>query len=190
VPIGVQRGWESSFLESVFIILPGFAALQNARAPSGEFNRRFCQATTQAGRRRGGSLLPCNAKYILYVIYLLEYIYLMATEITVTDQFKGWFEGLNESEQEAVVRVVGLLEERGVNLEFPFSSGIKGSAYAAMRELRIQQGGNPYRVLYAFDPIRQAVLLVGGVKTGKGNRWYEEEIRTADRLFGEYLREE
>jgi hypothetical protein len=48
VPIGVQRGWESSFLESVFIILPGFAALQNARAPSGEFNRRFCQATTQA----------------------------------------------------------------------------------------------------------------------------------------------
>jgi len=86
--------------------------------------------------------------------------------------------------------VVGLSEERGVNLEFPFSSGIKGSVYAAMRELRIQQGGNPYRVLYAFDPARQAVLLVGGVKTGKGNRWYEDAIRLADRLFGEYLQGE
>ena len=43
---------------------------------------------------------------------------------------------------------------------------------------------------YAFDPFRQAVLLIGGVKTGKGNRWYEEAIRTADRLFGEYLRGE
>jgi hypothetical protein len=49
----------------------------------------------------------------------------MATEIIVTDEFKGWFEGLSELEQEAIVRVVGLLEERGVNLEFPFSSGIK-----------------------------------------------------------------
>jgi hypothetical protein len=48
VPIGVQRGWESSFLEAVFIILPGFATLQKSRTPSGEFNRRFCQATTQA----------------------------------------------------------------------------------------------------------------------------------------------
>jgi len=114
----------------------------------------------------------------------------MATEIIVTDEFKLWFEGLNELEQEAIVRIIGLLQERGVTLEFPFSSGIKGSIYAAMRELRIQQGGNPYRVLYAFDPIRQAVLLVGGVKTAKGNRWYEDAIRLADRLFGEYLRGE
>ena len=114
----------------------------------------------------------------------------MATEIIVTDEFKTWFEGLNESEQEAIGRVVGLLQERGATLDFPFSSGIKGSIYAAMRELRIQQGGDPYRVLYAFDPIRQAVLLVGGVKTGKGNRWYDDAIRIADRLFGEYLRGE
>ncbi len=112
----------------------------------------------------------------------------MATEIIVTNEFKDWFEALDEAEQEAVDRVVGLLEERGVNLEFPFSSGIKGSEYSAMRELRIQQGGDPYRVLYAFDPVRQAVLLVGGIKTGKGNRWYQEAIRTADRLFGEHLR--
>ena len=59
-----------------------------------------------------------------------------------------------------------------------------------MRELRIQHAGEPYRVLYAFDPIRQAVLLVGGTKTGSGNRWYTQAIRLADRLFAEYLRGE
>jgi hypothetical protein len=56
-----------------------------------------------------------------------------------------------------------------------------------MRELRIQHVGRPYRILYALDPIRQAVLLVGGDKTGD-SRWYEKAIRLADKLFSEYLR--
>jgi hypothetical protein len=47
--------------------------------------------------------------------------------------------------------------------------------------------GHPYRILYAFDPIRQAILLVGGDKTGD-SRWYEKAIRLADKLFSEYLR--
>lgn len=112
----------------------------------------------------------------------------MATEVIVTTEFAAWYENLSLSEQRSVIRVVGLLEERGVALEFPFSSGINGSKFSGMRELRIQHAGDPYRVLYAFDPIRQAVLLVGGVKTGKGNRWYDEAIRLADKLFDEYLR--
>src|ERR1700712_614101 len=112
----------------------------------------------------------------------------MATEVIVTTEFADWFEHLDEAEQRSVGRVIGLLEERGAVLEFPFSSGINGSKFSQMRELRIQHAGEPYRILYAFDPIRQAVLLVGGVKTGKGNRWYDEAIRLADRLFDEYLR--
>ena len=111
----------------------------------------------------------------------------MDTEVIVTGEFKRWYEELTEEEQASVERVVNLLVERGVSLAFPLSSGIKGSRYSSMRELRIQHGGKPYRVLYAFDVVRQAVLLVGGVKTGEGNRWYEEAIRVADRLFGEYL---
>lgn len=51
-----------------------------------------------------------------------------------------------------------------------------------MRELRIQHRGRPYRVLYAFDPRRTAILLLGGDKTGKG-RWYEELVPLADRLY-------
>jgi hypothetical protein len=53
----------------------------------------------------------------------------------------------------------------------------------------VQHAGRPYRILYAFDPVRQAVLLIGGDKTGD-DRWYEKAIRVADRLFAEYLRGE
>lgn len=55
-----------------------------------------------------------------------------------------------------------------------------------MRELRIQHHGRPYRVLYAFDPRRSAVLLIGGDKTGD-NRWYKRFVPKADTLYDEYL---
>jgi hypothetical protein len=57
-----------------------------------------------------------------------------------------------------------------------------------MRELRIQHAGRPYRILYAFDPRRSAILLVSGDKTGNG-RWYDQMIPVADRLFDEHLKE-
>jgi hypothetical protein len=55
-----------------------------------------------------------------------------------------------------------------------------------MRELRIQHAGDPYRVLYAFDPRRAAILLIGGNKGGN-ERWYEEFVPIADNLYDEYL---
>jgi len=111
-----------------------------------------------------------------------------AIETFVTNVFVEWYGGLTESEQESVQRVVGMLEEAGVALPFPYSSGINGSRHSGMRELRIQHAGQPYRVLYAFDPARNAILLIGGRKTGSGNRWYVQAIRLADRLLDEYLR--
>lgn len=72
-------------------------------------------------------------------------------------------------------------------LAFPHSGGIEGSVYAHMRELRIQHQGRPYRVLYAFDPRRVALLLVGGDKTGQ-DRWYEQFVPIADRLYANHLR--
>jgi hypothetical protein len=59
-----------------------------------------------------------------------------------------------------VGRVVDLLVEHGPALPFPYSSGIVGSRHRHMRELRIQHHGRPYRVLYAFDPRRAAILLL------------------------------
>ena len=55
-----------------------------------------------------------------------------------------------------------------------------------MRELRVQHRGRPYRVLYAFDPRRVAILLIGGDKTGH-DRWYEQFVPVADRLYDRHL---
>ena len=57
-----------------------------------------------------------------------------------------------------------------------------------MRELRVQHQGSPYRILYAFDPRRTAILLIGGNKTGN-NRWYEEFVPLADRLYDYHMKQ-
>tara|TARA_R110001599_G_scaffold288165_6_gene490980 strand:+ start:2202 stop:2402 length:201 start_codon:yes stop_codon:yes gene_type:complete len=57
-----------------------------------------------------------------------------------------------------------------------------------MRELRTQHGGVPFRTLYAFDPRRSAILLIGGDKTGD-DRWYLDNIPIADRLYDDHLEE-
>jgi len=108
-------------------------------------------------------------------------------EVIGTDEFEGWFLGLSPADGRAVTRVVGLLEEHGVALKFPHSSEIKGSRIA-MRELRVQSQGRPLRVLYAFDPKRNAVLILGGDKTGDA-RFYKVQVPRAEQIFADYLEE-
>ena len=110
----------------------------------------------------------------------------MACEVEFTDEFEQWWNTLSESEQGKVDARVSLLTERGPNLGFPFSSQVKSSRYPEMRELRAQAGGDPLRMLYAFDPRRTAILLVAGDKTGD-DRWYEINVPIADRLFDRHL---
>jgi hypothetical protein len=78
--------------------------------------------------------------------------------------------------------------EQGPQLPFPYSSGINGSKHTHMRELRVQSGGRPLRVFYAFDPRRSAILLIGGDKTGDG-RFYERMVPIADELYDVYIAE-
>ena len=112
----------------------------------------------------------------------------MIYEVEVTGEFRQWYEdSLSASEQEDVTRVVEMLEQAGPMLPFPYSSGIQGSKFAHMRELRIQHEGRPYRVLYAFDPRRAALLLLGGEKTGD-DRWYTKMIPKADALYERHLK--
>lgn len=110
----------------------------------------------------------------------------MAWDVEFTDEFEHWWNSLSELEQGKVDARVRLLMERGPNLGFPFSSQVKSSRYPEMRELRAQAGGDPLRMLYAFDPRRTAILLVAGDKTGDG-RWYETNVPIADRLFESHL---
>lgn len=110
----------------------------------------------------------------------------MCCIVEYTDEFYHWWNMLTEEEQETISTHVEILEKRGSALSFPYSSGINNSKYSHMRELRIQYRGKPYRVLYAFDPKRIAILLIGGTKTGD-NRWYKKYIPIADKLYDEHL---
>ncbi len=110
----------------------------------------------------------------------------MPCEIEYADEFGDLWDELNEDEQDSVTAYVNLLDTRGVKLDFPYSSGVESSRHSHMRELRIQHSGNPYRVLYAFDPRRTAILLIGGCKTGN-NRWYDEFVPIADRIYDEHV---
>lgn len=84
--------------------------------------------------------------------------------------------------------MVGMLEDMGPTLPYPFSSGIVNSKYNHMRELRVQHQGKPYRVLYAFDPRRVAILIIGGCKEGD-DRWYDKYVPIADKIYDEYLKD-
>ena len=113
----------------------------------------------------------------------------MGFDVEFTEEFRVWFQGdLTASEQKSVTRVVEMLGDLGPGLRFPHSSGITGSRFSHMRELRIQHEGRPYRVLYAFDPRRAALLLIGGDKTGN-DRWYEKMVPLADSIYETHLKE-
>lgn len=112
----------------------------------------------------------------------------MGWDVEVTDEFSEWFHSLTDAEQGDVTAVVDVLQSEGPQLGFPYSSGVKDSRHSHMRELRVQHRGEPYRVLYAFDPRRTAILLLGANKTGN-DRWYDEHIPRADDLYDEYLAE-
>lgn len=112
----------------------------------------------------------------------------MPWEVEFTDEFENWWNSLEEAEQGEVRASVKLLMDFGPTLRFPHSSGITTSRHSHMRELRTQCEGRPLRTLYAFDPRRVALLLIGGDKTGN-DRWYDEFVPLADKIYDDHQRE-
>jgi hypothetical protein len=110
----------------------------------------------------------------------------MEWEVEFTSEFERWWNSLSEGEQDTVDAFVRLLQKRGPSLGRPHVDLIQSSRHPNMKELRPQHAGRPYRVLFAFDSRRTAILLLGGDKTGN-DRWYEEFVPIADRLFDEHL---
>jgi hypothetical protein len=108
-------------------------------------------------------------------------------EVYCTDEFTEWFKALGDDEAKAVLHVVDLLELMGLALGTPHSSALKATRYA-LRELRPKQGHSPLRVVYAFDPKRDAVVIIGGDKSGDP-KFYERIIEQAERLWERYLAE-
>jgi hypothetical protein len=110
----------------------------------------------------------------------------VAWDVEYSDAFAGWWRTLSEEEQEDVAAKVKLLEKAGPALGRPHADTLaKQSEYTNMKELRIVHRGDAYRVLFAFDPRRVAILLLGGRKPDQ--KWYKTAIPAADKLYGEHL---
>ena len=102
-------------------------------------------------------------------------------------EFEEWFVALTEDERESVYAMLLLLREHGPQLSRPYADVIHGSRLSNLKELRIQHRGHPYRVFFVFDPLRQAVILCAGDKTGNDKRFYREMVPLAEAIYSRYL---
>jgi hypothetical protein len=76
----------------------------------------------------------------------------MTWNVENTDEFTEWWNELTDAQQEDITATAELLMEHGPNLPFPHCPGVENSRHGHMRELRVQSGGRPIRIFYAFDP--------------------------------------
>lgn len=111
-----------------------------------------------------------------------------AWNVEYRPEFERWWGGLPADAQEAIAHDIEVLAAIGPGLGRPFVDTVQGSRFRNMKELRTLHRGHAYRVLFAFDPRRSAVLLVGGNKAGDA-RFYPAIIRRADLAYAEHLRE-
>lgn len=112
----------------------------------------------------------------------------MTWEVEFGDEFDGEFEGLPEEVQNEILAGAGVLEQRGPTAGRPRVDTLNGSRHANMKELRFDAAGGVWRVAFAFDPDRKAILLVAGDKSG-GNegRFYKGLIKMADQRYDRHL---
>jgi len=103
-----------------------------------------------------------------------------------TEEIAEWIKKLDEDAKEAIFRTLLILQEIGPSLGRPYADTIKESKHKNMKELRIQNRQRLFRILFAFDPDRKAILLIGGDKRGD-KRFYEKMIPLADALLDEHL---
>jgi hypothetical protein len=110
----------------------------------------------------------------------------MAADPFYSDEMRVWLRSLGPGDRERIGAALDLLHRDGHQLSSRLSKPIRASRHHNMRELK-SVGGN-LRVLFAFDPGRRPVLLLGGDKTDNWSRWYRVNVPRADRIYDEYLR--
>ncbi len=103
-------------------------------------------------------------------------------------KFKTEFDALPAAVQDELLACLVPLEVYGPLLGRPEVDTLKGSDFANMKELRFRASGGAWRVAFAFDPERAAILLVAGDKSGVSEKtFYKRLIEKADRRFKEHL---
>lgn len=105
--------------------------------------------------------------------------------IEFTDEFGQWWDTLDIVEQKRVTTLIVMLQREGPKARRPVVGSITTSRHPNMKELR----ESTTRILFAFDPRRTAILLIGGDKSGSWNKWYDRFIPIADDLYDHYLSE-
>ena len=106
--------------------------------------------------------------------------------VITTDLFNEWLEQQDESTQEKVLAALVVLQQQGPSLGRPLVDTVYDSKFTNMKELRIQHRGKPLRAFFAFDPLRQAIVLCIGDKGGK-KRFYKEMLDIADQQYEIHL---
>jgi hypothetical protein len=107
----------------------------------------------------------------------------VAWAVLFSEEAEDWMAGLDDADFTAIIAAATELEERGPALGRPIVDSIKGSRHHNMKELR----AGTLRALFVFDPLRQAIVLVGGDKRDDWTGWYERNIPLADDLYDDYL---
>ena len=130
-----------------------------------------------------------SSKYAFDNIFSVYHTYRVKKwEVEIGDEFEPEFDALPEDVQDEILAHSRLLQEYGPQLGRPRVDTLNGSRHANMKELRFHAADGAWRVAFAFDPRRHAILLVAGDKSGGSEkRFYNELIRKADTRFDAHL---
>ena len=114
----------------------------------------------------------------------------MTWDLEFHDVFELEFDALSADVQDAILAHAQLLKTFGPSLGRPRVDTLKGSRYSNMKELRFRAADGAWRVAFAFDPKRNAVLLIAGDKSGGSEKqFYKQLIKKADQRFDEHLKQ-
>lgn len=129
-------------------------------------------------------------KEILKLGILVSRGAVLSWAIGVTDEYAEWFRRLIKEDvgsASQVAQAVAALRDAGPTLGRPLVDRLKGSELHHLKELRPGSGGrSEIRIIFAFDPTRSALLLLGGDKAGNWDRWYRDNIPLAEQLYRDY----
>jgi len=113
-------------------------------------------------------------------------------EVSLHQDVEAWYLSICESDPETadlIEQAIDQLTAEGPSLGRPLVDRIKGSKHHNMKELRpASTGATEIRILFVFDPRREAIFLVAGDKSGNWNGWYREAVPLADGRYAEHLK--
>ena len=109
--------------------------------------------------------------------------------VKTTSLFVVWFDEQDEATQEKVLAGLLALAQGGPSVGRPLVDTIKESRFTNLKELRVQHQGDPLRAFFAFDPLRQAIVLCAGNKGGNDKRFYKEMLPVAEAEYAKHLTE-